>query len=95
MFLQQRIDKKEKAWYNITVVSRCSAGGSAPVSGTGGREFESRHFDHKSTAIMIQNGIVNAVLIFCSKALFYKAFLCFISENSIHIKIIRFLTTEF
>ena len=23
----------------------CSAAGSAPVSGTGGREFESRHFD--------------------------------------------------
>ena len=29
------------------MISRCSAGGSAPVSGTGGREFESRHFDHK------------------------------------------------
>ena len=28
--------------------SRCSAVGSAPVSGTGGREFESRHFDQKS-----------------------------------------------
>ena len=27
--------------------SRCSAVGSAPVSGTGGREFESRHFDQK------------------------------------------------
>ena len=27
-------------------ISRCSAAGSAPVSGTGGREFESRHFDH-------------------------------------------------
>ena len=26
-------------------ITRCSAGGSAPVSGTGGREFESRHFD--------------------------------------------------
>ena len=28
-------------------ISRCSAVGSAPVSGTGGREFESRHFDQK------------------------------------------------
>ena len=37
--------KQEKLCYNITV-TRCSAGGSAPVSGTGGREFESRHFDH-------------------------------------------------
>ena len=29
-------------------LSRCSAVGSAPVSGTGGREFESRHFDQKT-----------------------------------------------
>ena len=35
------------------------------------------------------------VLIFYSKTLIYKAFLCFISENSVRIKIIRFLTTEF
>ncbi len=32
---------------NIFTISRCSAVGSAPVSGTGGREFESRHFDQK------------------------------------------------
>ena len=29
-------------------MSRCSAVGSAPVSGTGGPEFESPHFDQKS-----------------------------------------------
>ena len=28
-------------------ISRCSAVGSAPVSGTGGLEFESPHFDQK------------------------------------------------
>ncbi len=31
--------------------TRCSAGGSAPVSGTGGREFESRHFDHEKSRV--------------------------------------------
>ena len=30
------------------IKTRCSAVGSAPVSGTGGREFESRHFDQKT-----------------------------------------------
>ena len=30
----------------MRLITRCSAAGSAPVSGTGGREFESRHFDH-------------------------------------------------
>ena len=30
-----------------TTISRCSAVGSAPVSGTGGLEFESPHFDQK------------------------------------------------
>ena len=39
----------------IKKLSRCSAGGSAPVSGTGSREFESRHFDQKSTMVLIQN----------------------------------------
>ena len=39
------------------------------------RSSESRHFDQISTVIMIRNGIVNAVLIFYSKALIYKAFL--------------------
>ncbi len=31
------------------IISRCSAVGSAPVSGTGGLEFESPHFDQKRT----------------------------------------------
>ena len=31
----------------MRLITRCSAAGSAPVSGTGGREFESRHFDQK------------------------------------------------
>ena len=43
-FFENPLDKAQKLCYNITV-TRCSAGGSAPVSGTGGREFESRHFD--------------------------------------------------
>ena len=45
----------------------------------GGRgcKFKSCHSDQISTAIMIRNSIVKAVLIFCSKALIYKAFLWF------------------
>ena len=43
--------------------------------GPGCREFESRHSDQISTAIMIRNGIVKAVLIIYLKALIYKAFL--------------------
>ena len=48
-----------------------------------------------STAIMIQNSIVKAVLIFCSKALIYKAFCVFGSEVNVRVKIIKFLSTEF
>ena len=43
--------------------------------GPGCREFESRHSDQISTAIMIRNGIVKAVLIFYLKALIHKPFL--------------------
>ena len=39
------------------------------------RGFKSRSPDQISTAIMIRNGIVKAVLIFYLKALIYKAFL--------------------
>ena len=35
------------------------------------------HSDQKSTVIMIRKRIVNAVLVFYSKALIYKAFSCF------------------
>ena len=35
------------------------------------------HSDQTSTTIVIRNGIVKAVLVFYSKALFYKAFSCF------------------
>ena len=46
--------------------------GIAAVSGA-----TSSHPHQISTAIMIRNGIVKAVLVFYSKALVYKAFLCF------------------
>ena len=36
-------------------LSRCSAVGSAPALGAGGREFESRHLDHISTMVLIRN----------------------------------------
>ena len=51
--------------------------GSALGSGPRGRRFESCHSDQKSTVIMIRNRIVKAVLVFCLKALIYKAFSCF------------------
>ena len=38
----------------ITQVSGCSAGGRALEWGSRGREFESRHSDHKGTVAMIQ-----------------------------------------
>ena len=60
----------------------------------GRAEFKSCHSDQLSTAIMIRSCIVKAVLIFYSKALIYKAFLCFISKNSVRIKIISVLPTE-
>ena len=34
-------------------ISRCSAVGSAPVSGTGGLEFESPHFDQKKKRALV------------------------------------------
>ena len=34
-------------------ISRCSAVGSAPVSGTGGLEFESPHFDQKEKRALV------------------------------------------
>ena len=40
-----RTSKCQKTYINYK--SRCSAVGSAPVSGTGGLEFESPHFDQK------------------------------------------------
>jgi len=40
-----------------------------------GHKFKSCRASQISTAIMIRSGIVKAVLIFCSKALIYKAFL--------------------
>ena len=53
------------------------------------------HSDQISTAIMIRNGIVKAVLIFCSKALIYKDFLVLENEISVRIKIISILSTVF
>ena len=34
--------------FHLQIITRCSAVGSAPVSGTGGLEFESPHFDQKN-----------------------------------------------
>ena len=42
-----------------------------------GRKFKSCHSDQISTVIMIRKRIVKAVLVFCFKALVYKAFSCF------------------
>ena len=53
------------------------------------------HFDQISTAIMIRNCIVKAVLIFCSKALICKAYLSFLSKTSVRIKINIFLSADF
>ena len=45
--------------YNLIFyhLSRCSAVGSAPVSGTGGREFESRHFDQKREPLLASGSL--------------------------------------
>ena len=44
---------------------------------------------------MIRNGIVIAVLIFCSKALIYKVFLVLENEISVRIKIVNFFLLSF
>ena len=46
-FYTFNLDTAANKWYNSFrgSTTRCSAVGSAPVSGTGGLEFESPHFD--------------------------------------------------
>lgn len=69
------LDNRKQKWYNTKALRGVAQFGRALGSGPRGRKFKSSHSDQKSTAIMIRNGIVKAVLIFYSKALIYKVFL--------------------
>ena len=58
-----------------------------------GRWSGSSHSDQISTAIMIRNGIVKAVLVFYSRALIYKVFLVLENEISVRIRIVSCSST--
>ena len=64
----------------VSALSRCSAVGSAPVSGTGGLEFESPHFDQIRTVILIQ--II--VLLFCLENLDFTDFSMILAFSKIN-----------